>query len=88
MIVVIGQTKIIKGCIKLPDDLRMKYKLYEYTPVTFIEMEDGIMIRSLTSSNKNNTKETTGNQAVPKYPDLEKEIVTVMRNIEAFTQQG
>jgi len=88
MISVIGQTKIIKGCVKLPSDLRMKYKMYEYTPVTFIEMEDGIMIRSLISSKENDTNRTIGNQVVTKYPDLEKEIVTVMRNIEAFTQEG
>jgi bifunctional DNA-binding transcriptional regulator/antitoxin component of YhaV-PrlF toxin-antitoxin module len=86
MITVIGQTKIIKGCVKLPNDLRMKYKMYEYSPVTFIEMEDGIMIKSLISNTENGVKRTIGNKVVTKYPDLEKEIVTVMKSIEAFSK--
>lgn len=80
----IGQTKIIKGSVNIPSELRMKYKMYEYTPVVFIEMENGIMIKSLINNNDKNTKEKTEKEIVPQYPNLEKEIVTVMKSLEAF----
>lgn len=75
--------KIIKGTVTIPLELRTKYKMHEYAPVVFIEMDDGIMIKLL--GNGNDTKKTT-KKIVQKnsgqgYPNLDDEIVTVIKNL-------
>jgi bifunctional DNA-binding transcriptional regulator/antitoxin component of YhaV-PrlF toxin-antitoxin module len=75
--------KIIKGTVTIPVELRIKYKMYDYAPIVFIEMDDGIMIKLL--GNYNNTKETK--KKIDKknsgqgYPNLDDEIITLVKGL-------
>ncbi|MGQ9781884.1 MAG: hypothetical protein ACUVQ8_06525 [Nitrososphaeria archaeon] len=44
----IRSTRIVKGSVTIPRELRMKYKMYEYASIALIELEDGILIKLLT----------------------------------------
>jgi bifunctional DNA-binding transcriptional regulator/antitoxin component of YhaV-PrlF toxin-antitoxin module len=78
-----NQGKIIKGTVTIPVELRIKYKMYEYAPVIFIGMDDGIMIKLLGSGN--NTKDTKKKIVKEKsgqgYPNLDDEIITLIKGL-------
>ena len=75
--------KIIKGTVTIPVELRIKYKMYDYAPIIFIEMDDGIMIKLLGSGN---STKGTKNKSVKKksgqgYPNLDDEIITLIKGL-------
>ena len=83
MIYVIRPARIIKGSVTIPRELRLKYKMYEYTSIVFIEMEDGIMIKLLTENMS--AEETTRKHIVHSSPSVDTEINTVITELLRVT---
>lgn len=83
MISVIRSVRIIKGSVIIPRELRLKYKMYEYTSIVFIEMEDGIMIKLLTGDVS--AEETTRKYIAHSSPSVDTEINTVITELLRVT---
>ncbi|GEM_PF-5125505 len=79
MIPMIKTARIVKGSVTIPRELRMKYKMYEYTSIALIELEDGILIKLLTGDEV--SQKPIGSRSASPKPSVDSEVNMMIAEI-------